>query len=79
MCKYRRVRNVYTQCGHGVNLPEVEINCELDNCVFSARHPEDCQGEACRNRCWQYHQYPEQYSPNINTLCPACQAAGGAQ
>ncbi|KAJ3822437.1 hypothetical protein F5880DRAFT_1613789 [Lentinula raphanica] len=29
MCYWRRVRNIYTRCGHGVNLPEEESTANL--------------------------------------------------
>ncbi|KAF6762182.1 hypothetical protein DFP72DRAFT_598082 [Ephemerocybe angulata] len=72
MCYYRRVRNVYRHCGHGVTLPDEEIKCDLPNCKFSPSHPKECQGPQCIKSCWQYHQYPQQYSPHIDRPCPQC-------
>ncbi|KAJ3794784.1 hypothetical protein GGU11DRAFT_279784 [Lentinula aff. detonsa] len=74
MCRRRHVRNIYLKCGHAVNLPEQEVSCENEHCKFSPFHPNVCPN--CTKTCWQYHQYPEQYSPQINSFCPACQAAG---
>ncbi|GAW03956.1 hypothetical protein F5879DRAFT_183868 [Lentinula edodes] len=74
MCRRRHVRNLYLKCGHAVNLPEQEISCENEHCKFSPFHPKNCPN--CTRTCWQYHQYPEQYTPQINSFCPACQAAG---
>ncbi|KAJ3722525.1 hypothetical protein C8R42DRAFT_45518 [Lentinula raphanica] len=72
MCYWRRVRNIYTRCGHGVNLPEEEIKCDLVNCKFSPAHRPNCPN--CSQTCWQYRQYPQQYSPHIDRLCPTCSA-----
>ncbi|KAF9568954.1 hypothetical protein CPC08DRAFT_678528, partial [Agrocybe pediades] len=66
------VRNVYKKCGHGITLPDEEIKCDLTTCKFSPAHPRDCQPPRCTQTCWQYHQYPQQYSPHIDKLCPAC-------
>ncbi|KAF8238898.1 hypothetical protein L208DRAFT_1430084 [Tricholoma matsutake] len=73
MCYWRRVRNIYKHCGHAVNQPDEEIKCDMTTCIFSPAHPEDCLG--CSKTCWQYHQYPQQYSPHVDRLCPACTAA----
>ncbi|KAG7449435.1 uncharacterized protein BT62DRAFT_945712 [Guyanagaster necrorhizus] len=72
MCYYRQVRNIYTRCGHGVTDPDEEIRCNLVNCKFSTTHPRHCRPPACTKTCWQYRQYPQQYSPNINGYCPQC-------
>ncbi|KAF8913755.1 hypothetical protein CPB84DRAFT_1757435 [Gymnopilus junonius] len=72
MCYFRRVRNIYKQCGHGVTLPDEEIKCDLVNCKFSLAHPADCKPPRCTQTCWQYHQFPQQYSPHIDKACPAC-------
>ncbi|KAK0457908.1 uncharacterized protein EV420DRAFT_1545228, partial [Desarmillaria tabescens] len=72
MCRRRQVRNVYLQCGHAVNLPEIYIRCEESNCKFSIFHPASCKAPACLRTCWQYHRYPEQYSPHIDSYCPSC-------
>ncbi|KAJ3824307.1 hypothetical protein EV361DRAFT_552289 [Lentinula raphanica] len=74
MCRRRHVRNVYNKCGHAVNLPEEEVPCENEHCKFSPFHPKVCAN--CTKTCWQYHQYPEQYSPQIDSFCPSCQATG---
>ncbi|KAF8076607.1 hypothetical protein FPV67DRAFT_423778 [Lyophyllum atratum] len=54
MCYWRRVRNVYKKCGHGVTLPDEEIRCDLVNCKFSPAHPKDCRPPQCLQTCWQY-------------------------
>ncbi|KIJ12571.1 hypothetical protein PAXINDRAFT_82700, partial [Paxillus involutus ATCC 200175] len=51
------------------------IVCENRNCKFSPSHPRDCVPPKCKQTCWQYRQYPQQYSPNINSVCPTCQQA----
>ncbi|KAK0243007.1 hypothetical protein EDD85DRAFT_312722 [Armillaria nabsnona] len=66
------IRNVYTRCGHGVTLPDQEIRCNLVNCKFSTTHPGHCRPPTCTKNCWQYRQYPQQYSPNIDGYCPQC-------
>ncbi|KDQ64341.1 hypothetical protein JAAARDRAFT_223242 [Jaapia argillacea MUCL 33604] len=76
MCCWRRVRHVYLQCNHAINLPDDEIRCDSRNCKFSPNHPLDCVPPQCIKTCWQYHQYPQQYSPNIDGKCPNCIAAG---
>ncbi|PBK64001.1 hypothetical protein ARMSODRAFT_893478, partial [Armillaria solidipes] len=63
-----RVRNVYIRCGHAVSL----IRCEESNCRFSLFHPANCKPPACLRTCWQYRRFPEQYSPHIDSYCPAC-------
>ncbi|KAN0075560.1 hypothetical protein V8E55_011583 [Tylopilus felleus] len=75
MCRWRHVRNVYLACGHAFTLPEELIVCENRNCKFSPNHPRDCVAPKCKQTCWQYRQYPQQYSPNINSVCPTCQQA----
>ncbi|KZT29273.1 hypothetical protein NEOLEDRAFT_587162 [Neolentinus lepideus HHB14362 ss-1] len=74
MCFYRRVRNVYLRCGHAINLPEEEIKCDSVRCKFSPNHPSTCVPPSCTQTCWQYHQFPQQYAPNIDDLCPNCKA-----
>ncbi|TFK28878.1 hypothetical protein FA15DRAFT_633434, partial [Coprinopsis marcescibilis] len=49
------------------------IKCDLPTCKFSLTHPKSCQPPQCKKTCWQYHQYPQQYSPHINKRCPDCQ------
>ncbi|PBK79051.1 hypothetical protein ARMGADRAFT_951421, partial [Armillaria gallica] len=71
----RSVRNVYLRCGHAINLPEEIVRCEDSNCKFSLFHSESCTPPTCLQTCWQYHRYPEQYSPNINGYCPTCYQA----
>ncbi|KAF8889804.1 hypothetical protein BD779DRAFT_1438836, partial [Infundibulicybe gibba] len=68
------VRNVYLRCGHAetlVSTPE-QIMCESRTCKFSVHHPPTCVPPRCTETCWQYRQYPEQYSPNLDRLCPSC-------
>ncbi|KII89468.1 hypothetical protein PLICRDRAFT_41129 [Plicaturopsis crispa FD-325 SS-3] len=72
MCRWRQVCHVYLQCGHMVNVPDVLIQCDSRNCKFSPNHPADCKPPSCTRTCAQYRGYPEQYSPNINGLCPSC-------
>ncbi|PBK87995.1 hypothetical protein ARMGADRAFT_438654 [Armillaria gallica] len=72
MCHRRQVRNVYIRCDHAVNLPEEYIRCEQSNCKFSLFHPAKCKPPACLRICWQYRRFPEQYSPHIDSYCPAC-------
>ncbi|KAK0453876.1 hypothetical protein EV421DRAFT_716983 [Armillaria borealis] len=60
------------RCGHGVTLPDQEIRCNLVNCKFSTTHPGHCRPPTCTKNCWQYRQYPQQYSPNIDGYCPQC-------
>ncbi|KAG2126816.1 hypothetical protein DEU56DRAFT_821789 [Suillus clintonianus] len=76
MCYWRRVRNVYLRCGHAINLPDQLITCENTRCKFSPNHPTTCGPPTCKQTCCQYRQYPQQYSPNINSFCPTCEAAG---
>ncbi|KAF9033028.1 hypothetical protein BDZ89DRAFT_1063086 [Hymenopellis radicata] len=47
MCCLRQVRNVYTQCGHGVTLPDEMITCENSNCRWSPFHPLTCKPPSC--------------------------------
>ncbi|KAF9024478.1 hypothetical protein BDZ89DRAFT_1069006 [Hymenopellis radicata] len=74
MCCLRQVRNVYTQCGHGVTLPDEMINCENSKCRWSPFHPLTCKPPSCLRTCRQNKTFPEQYNPHINALCPACVA-----
>ncbi|KAF9452990.1 hypothetical protein P691DRAFT_720397 [Macrolepiota fuliginosa MF-IS2] len=55
----------------------VEIKCDLAQCRFSPAHPPDCQLPHCKQTCWQYRQYPQQYSPHIDRFCPSCEVAQG--
>ncbi|GLB35663.1 hypothetical protein LshimejAT787_0212280 [Lyophyllum shimeji] len=77
MCRRRQVCNVYLVCGHRLQLPDETITCDSEYCKFSPRHPPSCQPPRCTQTCWQYRQWPEQYSPNINSLCPTCSTAAG--
>ncbi|TRM56997.1 hypothetical protein BD626DRAFT_412681 [Schizophyllum amplum] len=77
MCRFRRVRNVFLRCGHAESLPDQLIECESTTCKFSPNHPPTCRPPTCTKTCWQYRQYPEQYSPNIDRYCPACAVALG--
>ncbi|PBK63992.1 hypothetical protein ARMSODRAFT_893573, partial [Armillaria solidipes] len=68
-----RVRNVYIRCGHAVSLVRTSfIRCEESNCRFSLFHSASCKPPACLRTCWQYCRFPEQYSPHIDSYCPAC-------
>ncbi|TFK65173.1 hypothetical protein BDN72DRAFT_773705, partial [Pluteus cervinus] len=69
------VRNVYLRCGHADNMVRIVVQCDDPQCIFSTSHPPTCGGPSCRQTCWQYRQYPEQYSPNIDRYCPICSAA----
>ncbi|KAA1475858.1 hypothetical protein DENSPDRAFT_883876 [Dentipellis sp. KUC8613] len=53
MCCIRRVRNIYTGCGHAQDLPEQFVQCLNEKCKLSPRHPPYCQGDACKAGCWQ--------------------------
>ncbi|KAF7775897.1 hypothetical protein Agabi119p4_4290 [Agaricus bisporus var. burnettii] len=75
MCYWRRVRNVYKRCGHAQNMQDEEIKCDLMKCRFSPAHPAECQPPICKETCWQYRQYPQQYSPHIDRLCPDCEVS----
>ncbi|KAF9534753.1 hypothetical protein CPB83DRAFT_754656, partial [Crepidotus variabilis] len=58
------------------------IQCDLATCKFSPAHPSNCRPPKCTQTCWQYRQFPQQYSPKIDRNCPACANAGagsGAQ
>ncbi|KAF8995420.1 hypothetical protein BDZ89DRAFT_1084774, partial [Hymenopellis radicata] len=72
MCRLRQVLNVYTKCGHGISLPDELIRCESRHCRFSLFHPTSCKPPQCRRTCAQFKKFPEQYSPHINSYCPAC-------
>ncbi|KAJ6506531.1 hypothetical protein C8R45DRAFT_1175567, partial [Mycena sanguinolenta] len=66
-CKYvfeRNVRNFYLRCGHPDNLPPIEVKCTSTHCKFSPNHPSSCVPSSCRQRCNQYHLFPEQYTPH---------------
>ncbi|KAG1778344.1 hypothetical protein EV702DRAFT_1095817, partial [Suillus placidus] len=73
---WRHVRNVYLRCGHTFNIPDESIVCDDSRCKFSPNHPATCLPPTCKSTCRQYRQYPQQYSPNINRFCPACEQAG---
>ncbi|KAI0062147.1 hypothetical protein BV25DRAFT_1826013 [Artomyces pyxidatus] len=73
MCHFRRVKNIYMMCGHTQDLKEEIIVCADAHCKFSPRHPKNCFD--CKHTCWQYRQYPEQYAPQIASLCPTCNIA----
>ncbi|TFK71774.1 hypothetical protein BDN72DRAFT_764355, partial [Pluteus cervinus] len=53
------------------------IKCDLVNCRFSPVHPSTCQAPQCTQTCWQYRQFPQQYSPHLDKLCPACMVQAG--
>ncbi|KAH9951326.1 hypothetical protein B0H21DRAFT_776055 [Amylocystis lapponica] len=72
MCHYRRVRNHYKRCGHYIDL----IKCDDRFCKFSPKHPPDCAPPFCTDKCWQYHQFPQQYTPVIDLFCPVCVQSG---
>ncbi|KZP07757.1 hypothetical protein FIBSPDRAFT_803713, partial [Athelia psychrophila] len=48
------------------------ITCDLERCIFSPAHPPSCTPPSCKKTCWQYHQYPQQYAPNLDSVCPKC-------
>ncbi|KAF9820207.1 hypothetical protein IEO21_01640 [Rhodonia placenta] len=79
MCNWRRVRNHYKRCGHYIDLVRPAIKCEDRYCKFSPAHPPDCVPPECTKRCWQYHQFPEQYNPVIDNICPSCIQIARAQ
>ncbi|KAF8450485.1 hypothetical protein L210DRAFT_2393079 [Boletus edulis BED1] len=70
----------YPHVGHadGLVSPVVdeEIKCDLRNCKFSPKHTPDCAPPQCTQTCWQYHQYPQQYLPQIDKKCPKCSGLG---
>ncbi|KAF8815946.1 hypothetical protein BYT27DRAFT_7128458 [Phlegmacium glaucopus] len=72
MCRYRRVCNLYLQCGHRVEMPDELVCCSSVNCKFSPNHSPICMPPKCNQTCFQYLQYPEQYCPHINRSCPSC-------
>ncbi|PAV23370.1 hypothetical protein PNOK_0043800 [Pyrrhoderma noxium] len=53
-------------------LTHYQITCVNPKCKFSSTHPLDCLPPQCRQTCWQYRQYPEQYNPQIDGVCPTC-------
>ncbi|KAL1746483.1 hypothetical protein HDZ31DRAFT_62154 [Schizophyllum fasciatum] len=77
MCRLRQVCNVYNRCGHAENMPDQLIQCEARNCKFSPNHPTSCKPPSCTKTCFQYRQYPEQFSPHIDAYCPKCAAKLG--
>ncbi|ETW85102.1 hypothetical protein HETIRDRAFT_243529, partial [Heterobasidion irregulare TC 32-1] len=42
-------------------LTGMQIECESTTCKFSRNHPNNCRPPTCKNTCWQYRQFPEQY------------------
>ncbi|KAL6308986.1 hypothetical protein BKA93DRAFT_814916 [Sparassis latifolia] len=74
MCHWRRVRNHYRRCGHYIDL----IQCADRYCKFSSTHPNDCVPPQCTESCWQYRQFPQQYTPVIDNFCPVCIQTGAA-
>ncbi|RDB21342.1 hypothetical protein Hypma_011577 [Hypsizygus marmoreus] len=77
MCKWRQVQHIFTLCNHVYSLPDEMIRCDDRWCKFSTTHPSNC-GPNCKNTCWQYRQFPEQYNRTIARLCYACEAAAAA-
>ncbi|KAG5715239.1 hypothetical protein E4T56_gene3029 [Termitomyces sp. T112] len=74
MCKWRQVQHFYAVCKHAYNLPDELIQCEDRYCKFSSTHPGgavDC-GPKCRNTCWQYRQFPQQYNRTFQQMCQKC-------
>ncbi|OCH86173.1 hypothetical protein OBBRIDRAFT_738484, partial [Obba rivulosa] len=67
-----RICYIYTKCGHAVPMVRHSVECDNRNCKFSRAHPSDCNGSKCKQTCWQYRQYPQQYSPHIAAYCPSC-------
>ncbi|KAH9939981.1 hypothetical protein B0H21DRAFT_697906, partial [Amylocystis lapponica] len=53
-----------------------QIQCESRTCKFSPNHPRNCVPPRCSGTCWQYHQWPQQFSPQIDAFCPDCIARG---
>ncbi|KIL70219.1 hypothetical protein M378DRAFT_67612, partial [Amanita muscaria Koide BX008] len=49
------------------------IKCYSAICKFSPSHPSDCVAPQCARTCWQYRQFPQQYSPHLTRLCPTCE------
>ncbi|KAI6109837.1 hypothetical protein F5141DRAFT_810955 [Pisolithus sp. B1] len=76
MCHWRRVQNTYKICGHVYDMPDEMIQCDNRYCKFSSTHPGTCVPPGCTNSCWQYRQFPQQYNPKIDTLCPRCLRGG---
>ncbi|KAL4067600.1 hypothetical protein J3A83DRAFT_3692940 [Scleroderma citrinum] len=62
MCHWRRVQNTYKRCGHVFDLPDEMVQCENRYCKFSAMHPSTCVPPKCIETCWQYRQFPQQYT-----------------
>ncbi|KAI6036608.1 hypothetical protein PISMIDRAFT_34538, partial [Pisolithus microcarpus 441] len=73
-----RVQNTYKICGHVFDmvirpcLTRPQIQCDNRYCKFSSAHPSTCVPPGCTNSCWQYRQFPQQYNPRIDALCPRC-------
>ncbi|KAF8077974.1 hypothetical protein FPV67DRAFT_1463679 [Lyophyllum atratum] len=67
MCKWRQVQHIFAQCNHVYNLPDEMIQCDDRWCKFSTIHPADC-GPNCKTTCWQYRQFPQQYSARRHIL-----------
>ncbi|KIP09130.1 hypothetical protein PHLGIDRAFT_51166, partial [Phlebiopsis gigantea 11061_1 CR5-6] len=39
-----------------------QIQCDDRFCKFSTTHPPDCVSPRCTDTCWQYRQFPQQFS-----------------
>ncbi|KAI0344948.1 hypothetical protein BDW22DRAFT_980714 [Trametopsis cervina] len=72
MCFRRQVCYIYRRCGHAYTMPDEIIVCASTTCIFSPNHPAHCTGPSCKKTCWQYRQPSEQYSPQLDELCPRC-------
>ncbi|KAF8136330.1 hypothetical protein EV363DRAFT_1319320 [Boletus edulis] len=73
MCYWRRVQNTYKRCGHAYDLPDQMIECDNQHCRFSPTHPSTCVPPVCTETCWQFRQFPQQYTPQIDAFCPVCE------
>ncbi|KAI0750955.1 hypothetical protein C8Q80DRAFT_542572 [Daedaleopsis nitida] len=71
-----RIRTEYRRCNHWVTAPDETVQCDTETCIFSPRHPSNCNGETCKRRCWQYRQAPQQYTEHKEMFCPKCVALG---
>ncbi|KZT72560.1 hypothetical protein DAEQUDRAFT_762851 [Daedalea quercina L-15889] len=74
MCHYRQVNYYYIKCGHSDPKEPEEIHCEYTSCKFSPNHRTD--DHKCKEMCWQSHQFPQQFTRQIDAYCPACVASG---
>ncbi|KAI6039048.1 hypothetical protein EDC04DRAFT_2569019, partial [Pisolithus marmoratus] len=45
------------------------VQCDNRYCKFSSTHPSTCIPPGCTNSCWQYRQFPQQYSEYSQWLC----------